>query len=240
MLYVTADSALQFLGRSFGTQSMSAPLLKFAHDFVRPGHVVWDIGANVGVFSFASAFAAGAAGEVLAVEPDFMLAWLLQRSAERNRAQLPNVRVLCAAVSDRAAFSRLEIAARGRASNSLTEVRMRSQGGGIRYSQDVLTTTLDTLLEQFRKPDIVKIDVEGAESLVIKGGTKLLSEVRPVIYIEVGDEQAAAIAHSLSAHKYLMFDGEANGYPQVGKCVFNTLAVPHEHSLSPSLSKAGT
>ncbi|MGN6132957.1 MAG: FkbM family methyltransferase, partial [Aureliella sp.] len=150
---------------------------------------------------------------------------------ERNKQQLQNVRVLCAAVSDRPSFTQLEIAARGRASNSLSAVSMRSQAGGVRYAQDVLTITLDDMLSNFRHPNIVKIDVEGAEALVLSGATKLLSEVRPVVYIEVGDEQAAAIAKAFRQHHYLMFNGEASGYPAVNECVFNTLAIPEEHAL---------
>jgi FkbM family methyltransferase len=50
---------------------------------VRPGSVVWDIGASVGLFSFSAAALAGPGGFVLAIEPDVWLAHLLARSAQR-------------------------------------------------------------------------------------------------------------------------------------------------------------
>src|SRR5947209_3772385 len=88
-------------------------LLSMVRELVRPGMHVWDIGANVGLFSFAAA-ALGA--EVLAVEADSWLANLIQRSALLNK--LP-VTVLAAAVSERQGISKLYLSESGRSSNSL-------------------------------------------------------------------------------------------------------------------------
>lgn len=170
-ILVTPDSALQFLKPSLASQSMSAPLLQLARRYVRPGAVVWDIGANVGVFTFAAAVRAGAAGEVVAVEPDFMLAWLLQQTAIMHRRALPCVHIVSAAVAAELSMARLEIAERGRASNSIMGAIGRSQTGGVRYVQDTVTISLDSLLHSFRRPDVVKIDVEGAELLALQGGS---------------------------------------------------------------------
>jgi FkbM family methyltransferase len=38
------------------------------------------------------------------------------------------------------------------------------------------------------RPDFVKVDVEGAELLVLEGAHEMISQVRPVFYIEVGKE----------------------------------------------------
>jgi tRNA G37 N-methylase Trm5 len=51
-------------------------------ELVRPGTTVWDIGANVGLFSFA---AASLGAQVVAVEADIWLANLMQRSAQLNK-----------------------------------------------------------------------------------------------------------------------------------------------------------
>jgi FkbM family methyltransferase len=80
---------------------------------VHPKMNVWDIGANVGLFSFAAA-ALGA--QVLAVEADVWLASLIHRSTLLNK--LP-VTVLPAAVSDRDGISCLYFSDDGRSSNSL-------------------------------------------------------------------------------------------------------------------------
>ena len=228
LLYVSPDSALQFLKGSLESQSMSKPLLNFASTFVAKDDVVWDIGANVGVFAFAAAHRVGANGEVVAVEPDFMLSWLLQQSVNVNRSKMQNVRVFSAAVSDKVGSTRLSIAARGRASNSIVANSSRTQSGGARYVQDVLTITLDSLLVESRPPNVVKIDVEGAECMVLHGAKKLLNEIRPLIYIEVGEQESNSVAEILMDASYTMFDGEAEGFPKIDHCTFNTLAIPKE------------
>lgn len=74
-------------------------LTRFAKEHVGPGHSVWDVGANVGLFSFAAAGLAGPGGAVLAIEPDPLLAGRLQAAAALHDQRAP-VTVLAAAVSD--------------------------------------------------------------------------------------------------------------------------------------------
>lgn len=53
---------------------------------------------------------------------------------------------------------------------------------------DVTTVTLDYLYEYYGlKPDLIKIDVEGAETLVLKGANKLASEVKCTFFVEMHD-----------------------------------------------------
>lgn len=89
------------------------------------------------------------------------------------------------------------------------------------------TLTLDSLLNDFFHPTFVKIDVEGAESLVLNGSYQLLSTVRPLIYIEVGNESNQHITETLKRYEYNLFDGDdlANRTKR-DTCAFNTLAVP--------------
>lgn len=188
--------------------------------------VVWDIGANVGAFTFAAAHKAGALGSVVAVEADPFLATLLQRSSMLDCNRDVNVSVVCAAASDAAGVARLRVAQRGRSSNSLEQTGERSQSGGTRYVLNVPTVTLDSLLGAFPAPGIVKIDVEGAEPLVLQGAERLLSECRPIIYVEVSPEHADAVTGLLRRCGYRLFDGEAATDVEVRRCVFNTLALP--------------
>src|SRR5687767_11298397 len=64
------------------TSDIDPELLHLARTYVHPGHTVWDVGANVGLFTFAAAGLAGPTGCVVSVEPDAWLAQLLQRSAK--------------------------------------------------------------------------------------------------------------------------------------------------------------
>src|ERR1700728_3829511 len=92
LIYVTPDSALTFW-RPGLERADSGGLMDTVRRFVAQDSVVWDIGANVGLFSLS---AAAKAKTVLAIEPDPWLAALLNRSA----SAITNVRVLCAAVTD--------------------------------------------------------------------------------------------------------------------------------------------
>ena len=227
-VYVTPDSALQYLKPNLGKTFHE--LFAIVDEFVEPGSVVWDIGANVGMLTFAAAFRAGSEGEVVALEADPLLAATIQRSARLTKNQGLNVHVLCAAVADQYGIARFSIANRGRSSNALESVGGRSQMGGSRYVQHVPTLSADDLLETFTAPSFVKIDVEGAEIVLLEHARRLLSEVRPVIYCEVGKEQRSRVYEIFTAQNYQLFNGDlpTDQRQQLETCTFNTLALPAE------------
>src|ERR1035441_3007502 len=103
-IYVTPESALNFWFPGL-ERADHGYLMDMVRRFVARDSVAWDVGANVGLFSFA---AAAKARTVLAVEPDPWLAALLNRSA----SAITNVRVLCAAVADSVDLGELNIAHR--------------------------------------------------------------------------------------------------------------------------------
>jgi hypothetical protein len=76
-IYVSGSAGLKYLFRQM--ESVDPALCRSAQEFVARGHVVWDIGANIGLFSFASAHLAGPDGKVFAFEPDSWLVQLLRR-----------------------------------------------------------------------------------------------------------------------------------------------------------------
>lgn len=229
-LYVSPDSALSYLIPKWDSGALQ--LMSVAKRFIVPGSNVWDIGANVGVFAIAAAHRAGGCAEVVAVEPDPFLASLLQRSALHGDNQDLQISVLCLAVSNETGLARFLIAARGRSSNSLEQAEQRTQAGGIRFVQHVPTTTLDALLAHFRCPAFIKIDVEGAEAIVLEGADRVLSECRPTLYVEVGPTWRERVAEILTQHRYRMFDGDSLDECEVKECTWNTLAVPSELNLT--------
>src|SRR2546423_88747 len=88
-IYVTPDSALRYWG--WDLEKTDPELLGLVRSFVPSDAVVWDIGANVGLFALS---AASRARMVLAVEPDSWLSSLLIRSVGQDE----NIRVLTAAI----------------------------------------------------------------------------------------------------------------------------------------------
>ena len=174
--YVSPDAQLKYLKRSFDDD-----LIQLANDHVDANSVVWDVGSNCGVF----AFSAAKAKQVVAVEADPFLSHILQESIAING--LPVSLVSAAAWSSRG-VAEFTIARRGRASNHLASVAGRSQSGGERARIMVPTLALDDMLETFMAPTFIKIDVEGAETEVLRGASKVLRECQPTVYLEIGEE----------------------------------------------------
>lgn len=215
---MSPESQLKYLRP--GRAGFDASLLSWVERYVEPGSAVWDVGANVGVFAFA---AAGLGASVVAVEADPYMASLLLRSGQLN-AEL-RVEIVSAAVSEVVGLATLRIASGGRAANALSPFA----GGYVPFgaaiaSVHVPTLTLDDLLQTFDRPTLVKIDIEGAELLALRGAARLLSEVRPTILIEVGDEAADSVTQILFAAGYQLRDAETG--EQVSRCRYNTIATP--------------
>jgi FkbM family methyltransferase len=228
-IYVSPEASLRYWHRDLGTVD---PLLcDMVREMVKAGNVVWDVGANVGLFSFCASALAGPSGSVLAIEPDLWLATLLTRSAKRARQYSgvsASVTVLCLAVADKMSVSQLQIAERGRAANHLAESTGSSQVGGDRYSQPTITVTLDFLLEHFPPPSVLKIDAEAAEVKIFQGSTKLLRTARPVIWCEVSPENSEAVADLLHQADYKIYAAALPAFERtpLQRASWNTLAVP--------------
>lgn len=220
-IYVSPDSQLKYMRLS--PDAFDVGLLAIATDFLKPDFNVWDIGANVGVFTFAAATRIKK-GKVLAVEADIWLAQMIQKSLSLNRERGFDITVLPAAVSNQVGIARFIIAARGRARNSLRSVGGSHSMAGVREEQTVFTLTLDVLLDNLFKPDFIKIDVEGAEKMVLDGAGKTLREARPILYVEVSPENCDAVTTILKSYKYQLVDGDSRS--PIDKCSFNTLAFP--------------
>ncbi|MEO7657690.1 MAG: FkbM family methyltransferase [Sphingomicrobium sp.] len=192
------DAQLKYLAGRFDED-----LIELARRSVSPGMIVWDIGANCGTFAFSCDLAA----QVVAVEADPFLVTLLRRSAAGARVP---VSVLEAAVSDTVGTAEFSVAARGRASNHLTVVAGYSQSGGERSRVEVRTVTLDSMIDEWGRPDFIKMDIEGAEQMALKGAERLLSEVRPAIYLEVSDETQASLRTTLEQAHYAIEERGGN------------------------------
>jgi FkbM family methyltransferase len=226
-LYVSPDAALQYLKP--GKAALNPHLLQIAHEEIRADSIVWDIGACVGVFTFAAA-SITRTGSVVAVEPDIWLAHLILRSHTLRQNRSLNVTVLPVAVSDKDGVASFLIAERGRSSNALEFAGGRSQMGGARMKLTVPTLRLDTMLNYFDQPSFIKIDVEGAEIVALLGAKRILTEVRPLFYIEVDEEQTSTVTQIFSNANYVLFDGSLSKSARqpIDRCVFDTLAIPSE------------
>ena len=163
-------------------------LLAVARSWLTPASVSLDLGANVGLYTL---LFARYGAHVHAFEPVPRNIAYLFRHCELNRAS--NVTILPWAVSDHLDLARFQI---GR-SNALGRL---SEAGNL----PVVSMSLDKYARAMdRTPDLLKIDVEGAEERVLEGGRNLLYEARPKILLSVhGPTARAACQRLLGEHGY--------------------------------------
>lgn len=207
-----------------------AELLKIATTLVRKNDMVWDIGANVGLFSLAAAFCAGNEGKVLSIEADTDAVALLVRTCRISAPGHATMTVLPVAVGASIGFVRFAISKRARASNSI-EGFGSSQTGGVREIRTLPSVTLDHLLGHFAAPNVLKIDVEGAEVGVLEGSANVLKKIRPAIYCEVASSSVPRVTEILKQNSYRMWDGATfmnTSQEEISLCSENTVAIPIE------------
>jgi FkbM family methyltransferase len=169
-------------------------------DSVRPGDVIYDVGANVGAYSLVAAHLAGAKGIVYAFEPGFATFAKLVKNVFLNDLQL-SVTPLNVALADETGISHLTY------SSFRPGAALHTFGGAVatRMTQPVLAYRLDELLEGFglRPPDLIKLDVDGAELGVLRGMDTILAKGRPrsiLVEVEEGTPTTEEIVAMLSGH----------------------------------------
>jgi hypothetical protein len=114
--YISPECGLRYLRGK--VELVDPTLLNLARELVKPGATVWDVGANLGLFSFAAAGLAGPGGRVFAVEPDMYLVGLLRRSARLKNDHAAPVSVIPCAVSEEISLAVFNIAERARTPTS--------------------------------------------------------------------------------------------------------------------------
>ena len=152
-LYVSPAAGLKFLGKPLA--HADPPLLGLARDYVHPGDVVWDIGANVGLFAFAAAARAGPSAKVFALEADDWLIRLLRKSAALPAAARAPVVPIAVAVAEHCGLREFQLAVRSRATSALAGYG-HSTSGGFRESRTVVAVSLDWLMDFLPPPAFVK------------------------------------------------------------------------------------
>lgn len=155
---------------------------------VNKGDTVFDIGANVGYYTILSSKKIGLNGRVFSFEPVVRNLSYLYRHMYLN--DLHNVVILplaCSNIDDLVEFSYGPNTAQGH----LLEVKeSRSINKDFLSLTYVHTITIDAfVLHSGNIPNVIKIDVEGAELLVLKGGAETLRRSKPIIFLSIHSEQ---------------------------------------------------
>lgn len=146
---------------TFGVYEKSE--IAFMQRILKPGAIMLDIGANVGLYSALGGLALGEKGRIIAFEPDPESRKYLKQTIDANA--LSNTEVISAAASNNNGTTQLFISTNNRGDNRLYE----NQNADV--AVDVATVRIDDVLNErnIDAVDIIKIDVQGFEGYVIEG-----------------------------------------------------------------------
>ncbi len=196
-----------------------AHVRKWVAEYIKPGHVFFDVGAHHGWYSMWALPLVGIEGIVYSFEPSpanlSILEWHRRINNFSQWVIVPN------GVCDEDAREKpfFLIDAGDSPMNSLTTgvpgtPLMEGRAIG---NISIQTITLDAFCWQAGvRPDLVKIDVEGAELLVLHGARKILSESSPVIILAIHPywlpcgQSTAQIVDLLDAYGYTVFNSKAD------------------------------
>jgi FkbM family methyltransferase len=139
---------------------------------IPPGGIVFDLGGNVGYYTLLSAVRSGPRGRVFVFEPLPRNLEFLKRHLALNR--IGNVTVVEAAVADHGGTVRFE-------EDPSTSRGRIGEGGAL----EVQSIALDDWIDRGKlpTPDLLKIDIEGAEFLALKGARKMIARAHPPIFL---------------------------------------------------------
>ena len=155
---------------------------------VKPGMTAFDVGAHAGYYTLMLSRLVGPQGRVFAFEANRANAARLRKHLHLN--DIKNVEVIEAAVTDR---------------DGETFFQTNDHVGKYGYMGKISeagTPVRTVRLDDFPTPDLIKMDIEGAETLALSGAARILSEHKSTIFLALHDgalEQAPAI---LKQHGY--------------------------------------
>jgi FkbM family methyltransferase len=172
--------------------------------WLQPGDTAIDVGANVGWHTLAMAARVGSSGRVDAFEPNPTTRARLAAMVDANR--LSQVHVHAQALADREGQLGFEAPEAGHVWDGTGHLTRAASA-----PQSVVCATLDGFVaaERLSRVALVKIDVEGWELSVLRGGARTLAEQAPVILFEY---DPAYLARSGSSEADLVASFEAADY----------------------------
>lgn len=191
-----ADRSHFFLGRWHDLE-----LLLLLAELVKPGETVVDIGANRGGFTFAAAAAATRKGKVISFEPNPIVADVLRAEIALNAVD--NVVVHQCGLSDCKGLLPLTVPNINSGEGSFA--------GSLYESNSTFTVDIhlgDDFLAN-ETPAIIKIDVEGYETKVVRGLSQTIQHCFPMIITEIISQHLERAGSSVKELNELM---ESFGY----------------------------
>ncbi|GAB4536734.1 MAG: FkbM family methyltransferase [Pleurocapsa sp.] len=198
-------------------------------EYLKPGDIFYDIGANVGFFTIIGAKLVGEAGTVYAFEPLPNNAANIRHNIQLNGFN--TVTVIEKAVSEKTAPGKL-LVTENVGGNTLSGADSPPDVTG---AIAVELIAIDDLISQgqIKPPNLIKVDVEGAELDALKGMEQTLRQYRPIVIYEIDDgkqdnfdRKQQAVADFLISLNYRI-EALEDSYPDGSWLVGHWLALPN-------------
>ncbi|MFO7756428.1 MAG: FkbM family methyltransferase [Bacteroidales bacterium] len=169
----------------------------FVTALINRGDTIIDIGANLGYYTRIFARACGPGGNVYAVEP----VPLYRRILKKNTSGLDQVKILPYALGDRESVEEMGIPGDQPYRHGLTRIIGKDEDKE-KASFSVQVKTPEALFSGLDQLDYIKCDIEGYENRVIPGFAEIIRRDRPIIQIELSEENREAVNKFLTGEGY--------------------------------------
>jgi FkbM family methyltransferase len=186
------------------------------------GKTIFDVGAFIGSSSLLFSKLITEEGKVIAFEPNSYNFDRIKKNLSLNKKLSKNIKVFKLALSDIEGETPMLLSKQiddgysstSRLTSSHSTLHSQNLPNGFE-EQKVPVTTLDTFIQKHNfTPDIIKVDIEGAEHDFIKGAKKTIKKYKPVLYIEIHSEYCAVkcyeILNSLDYHIIILKEWDDN------------------------------
>lgn len=214
------------------SQPYEPEVCKIIYQIVKPGLVCVDIGANIGIITRILAKQVGPHGRVIAFEAFHQNAKFLHKinrlCGYALRIQVENIAISDGAQSEVWLFP-------GRESS---HAEWNIVGHDVEWeNKEALFRVSATSLDNYFPPgsvlNFIKIDIEGAEALALRGMRRILRELRPVVLVEFHDESGWSGREELVAARYNLYDtkGRQLNPGKDAQRVYHCLACPMEKKI---------
>lgn len=183
-------------------------------DSLPKNSVLWDIGANIGLYSVYAAKSRNC--DVIAFEPSVFNLELLARNINLNDLQ-KKISIMPIALTDKLGPNSMKLTSKEWGGALSTFGRDLSWDGGKIddiFSYSIFGCSMDQAINILRlpKPDFIKIDVDGIEHFILKGGRNILKNIRGIL-IEINDNfhEQSFTANDVLSKSGLVLDKKLQG-----------------------------
>lgn len=202
-------------------------------ELIEPGQTVYDVGANIGFFTILCSRLVGSQGKVYAFEPIPENVVTLRHNIALNK--LTNVIVVEQALSASTGTAEMFVSPWSAFHSLNVDGASKRENHGPDGGQiTVATVALDEFVQGdgISAPDLIKLDVEGAELLVVEGMRETLRSVQPLLLVEVHDtnREYAEFVDSID-YSVRVIDGDSRTLADAGRNP-HTIAWPKARNMA--------